>query len=257
MTRHGFSQQTKYDLAAAAGYYCARCPKRTHFYSSTEHRWIHVGNASHDSAASPGGPRYDVELTEAQRRAYENGCWLCATCATLVDADPDAFPPGALRRLQEQAESRIRDAVHRPAPSAQATPREAAFGASNFLKRVDAIRLNLGAGLDERAIGAIKLLLQDARSLEPLNELSAQHPAQIDQQRRVLQSLKNLVAEVMNSGAWYRDEFGSYVPQPVPFGPQEERERVRQSLRRAELHLNDAQSAVTQLRQFALHGGRD
>jgi hypothetical protein len=45
-----------------------------------------IGVASHISAASPLGPRYDPSLTTQQRRSEENGIWLCQGCAKLVDS---------------------------------------------------------------------------------------------------------------------------------------------------------------------------
>ncbi|MDA1000504.1 MAG: hypothetical protein O2807_08320 [bacterium] len=44
-----------------------------------------IGIAAHICAASPGGPRYDPSQTESERCSFENGIWLCASCATLID----------------------------------------------------------------------------------------------------------------------------------------------------------------------------
>jgi hypothetical protein len=256
MPRDDFSKRTKGDLAAAAGYYCVRCNERTHYFDLAKGRWIHVGNAAHDSAASPGGPRYDAELTPAQRKAYDNGAWLCATCATLVDADPASFPPGELSAMQRRAEERMRNEVHRPAPLAQATPKEAAEGASRFIRRAEAIRFDTTTGLEWQCITAIETLLRDARGLEPENELCAQHPMQVEQQQHILQSLRHLVKEVKESGAWHRDDFNAYVPQSLAFAPTEFRERVQRSVKIAQLHWNDVQRGLAELREFRRHGGR-
>jgi hypothetical protein len=44
--------------------------------------------AAHITAASPDGPRFNAALTAEQRKAPENGIWVCQTCAKLIDNDP-------------------------------------------------------------------------------------------------------------------------------------------------------------------------
>jgi hypothetical protein len=65
---------------------------------------VSIGEAAHITAASPGGPRYDASLTSAERSGQENGVWLCASCAALVDRDPVAFPAERLRGWRDDAE---------------------------------------------------------------------------------------------------------------------------------------------------------
>lgn len=48
---------------------------------------INLGEAAHIKAASPGGKRYDPNMTPEERASYENGIWMCRTHAALIDRD--------------------------------------------------------------------------------------------------------------------------------------------------------------------------
>jgi hypothetical protein len=50
-------------------------------------------------------------VTSEQRKSPNNGIWLCGTCATLIDASPDAWTVEGLHRWKQHAEERAaRDA---------------------------------------------------------------------------------------------------------------------------------------------------
>ncbi len=61
-------------------------PQKTH-----KDKPIIIGQAAHICAASPGGPRHDPNMTEAQRSSIENGIWLCNNCAKLIDRDAELW----------------------------------------------------------------------------------------------------------------------------------------------------------------------
>lgn len=63
------------------------------------------------TAASPGGPRYDPALTPEQRRAVENGIWLCQTCGKLVDSDEQRYSVTSLGGWKRIAESMARGEI--------------------------------------------------------------------------------------------------------------------------------------------------
>lgn len=65
---------------------------------------MNLGKAAHITAAAKGGPRYDPSLTREERRSIQNGIWLCAVHADLVDKDEAAFSVTLLRKWREQAE---------------------------------------------------------------------------------------------------------------------------------------------------------
>jgi len=66
---------------------------------------INIGVGAHITAASPGGPRYDLSLSSQQRESAENGIWLCQSCAKLIDNDPERYPAGVLREWKAKAEA--------------------------------------------------------------------------------------------------------------------------------------------------------
>lgn len=113
MSRDNFTSATKSALARNVHFRCVYpgCPNVTH--ASTPHGGnVNVGQAAHISAAAAGGPRFDEELTPAQRRAYENGAWLCAIHAKLVDDDPITFPHETMQLWQRTMEASARDAIY-------------------------------------------------------------------------------------------------------------------------------------------------
>ena len=95
----------------SANFRCVRpgCGLVTHFYDPVTERTVNIqGQAAHVHAASPNGPRHDLNLTDAQTRHIDNGTWLCANCATLIDRLPADYPPATLKRWQAYAVERIR-----------------------------------------------------------------------------------------------------------------------------------------------------
>ncbi|WP_281756185.1 hypothetical protein [Neptunitalea chrysea] len=66
-----------------------------------------LGIAAHITAASVGGPRYDANLSVGQRKDIDNGIWLCANCATLIDKDPNTFSVALLNKWKKDAEDEM------------------------------------------------------------------------------------------------------------------------------------------------------
>ena len=65
-----------------------------------------LGDAAHIRAAAPGGKRYDASMTSEQRRAFDNGLWLCTRCARLIDTDEVEFHVAKLVAWKADAEER-------------------------------------------------------------------------------------------------------------------------------------------------------
>lgn len=108
--RDGFSAATKRLLEHRVNGRCSKpdCRRPTRGPASTPIRTVNIGDAAHITAAAVGGARYDNSLTTEQRRAPENGIWLCKPCAKLVDDDEDRFPTSLLREWKRQAEDTAR-----------------------------------------------------------------------------------------------------------------------------------------------------
>ncbi len=67
---------------------------------------MNIGVASHITAASPGGPRFDPSLTQFERSSTDNGIWLCQSCAKLIDSDTTVHTVSALAEWKVSAEQR-------------------------------------------------------------------------------------------------------------------------------------------------------
>jgi hypothetical protein len=104
--REDFPKTVLDTLAKRVGYRCSNpcCRKLTSGPHTSEAKVVNIGVAAHIAAASPGGPRYDPSMSSEQRRAAENGIWLCQTCGKLVDNDEVRYPAALLREWRRKAE---------------------------------------------------------------------------------------------------------------------------------------------------------
>lgn len=67
---------------------------------------MNVGIAAHITAASEGFARYDARMSSAERKAPDNGIWLCSDDAHQIDHDEKAFPVELLHKWKAEAEDR-------------------------------------------------------------------------------------------------------------------------------------------------------
>lgn len=104
--RDDFSEETKRTCANRVANRCSRpdCRALTSGPQLDPRRALNVGVAAHITAAAPGGPRYDPNLTSEQRRHPDNAIWLCQTSAKLIDNDPARYTASLLRTWKSQAE---------------------------------------------------------------------------------------------------------------------------------------------------------
>lgn len=83
-----FLQQVKEMLQKRAAYICSNpnCRVLTLSPSETDiDKIIYIGEAAHITAASPQGPRYNKQLTTAERASIDNAIFLCSNCADMID----------------------------------------------------------------------------------------------------------------------------------------------------------------------------
>lgn len=112
--RDNFSKPTKETLAKRVSYRCSfpNCPITTigpgHKSSSDI---TNLGEAAHIHAASTGGPRYDPNMTEIERKSIENGIWMCRHHATLIDSDYINYSADTLRQWKMLAEEKASKAL--------------------------------------------------------------------------------------------------------------------------------------------------
>jgi hypothetical protein len=110
--RANFSQAVCRVLASRVGFHCSNpdCRAYTTGPKTESQSALNVGVAAHITAASEGGPRYALELSDKQRRSADNGIWLCQTCAKLIDSDEMRYTVAILERWRVDAEA---DALRR------------------------------------------------------------------------------------------------------------------------------------------------
>lgn len=218
MTRIDFSQPTKLSLAQRVNFKCVYpgCNRITHGLRRDLEKVINVGNAAHDAAASSGGPRYDDKLTPEQIRAYENGAWLCATDATLVDRDPISFPLGTLPKWQRDAEMRASDAVYLAPISTYAGTSEVCGRLSKFLAAANEISLVLYMHHRENTViprdvinkmwGLVKKC--SGPLWNPNHSLHSLHNHTVAIQNQAIDCLENIYTEVTDRTRWTQNEYG-------------------------------------------------
>ncbi len=104
--RDDSSQATKDLLANRVGWKCSNpnCRKATRGAGTEKTNVINIGVASHITAASKGGPRYDENMTTLERKSPENGIWLCQSCSKLIDSDIKRYTVGKLKKWKELSE---------------------------------------------------------------------------------------------------------------------------------------------------------
>jgi hypothetical protein len=113
LVRDDFSAKTIRLLAARVGHHCANpgCVRSTSGPAVDPDRTVNVGVAAHITAASPGGKRYDENMTSAERRSASNGIWLCQTCGKLIDSDEDRYTAPLLHQWKLAAEQAAIEAI--------------------------------------------------------------------------------------------------------------------------------------------------
>ncbi len=107
MPRDEFTEPIKRKLADRVGYRCSNpnCRKFTKGASGeTGEKVNNIGVAAHISAASSGGPRYDPRMKETERKGFDNGIWLCQSCAKLIDNDVTKYTVELLIEWKKKAE---------------------------------------------------------------------------------------------------------------------------------------------------------
>jgi len=108
-TRDDFSAKVKRKLSERACLRCSNpdCGRITAGPHTISSKSIMLGVAAHICAASPGGKRYDPNMTREERSSIDNGIWLCQTCAKLIDSDESKYSPELLRKWKEQHEALV------------------------------------------------------------------------------------------------------------------------------------------------------
>lgn len=117
--RDSFSPKVRDVLAKRASYICSNhdCRAITVAASSADpESFLYVGRAAHITGAAPGGPRYDSSLSPQARSSPENGIFLCANCAEMIDRNSGVdFPATTLRAWKRAHEAWVRSNLNKSA----------------------------------------------------------------------------------------------------------------------------------------------
>lgn len=102
------SQKTKQILYALSAGYCQYegCGKRI-IYDRVKLKPLNVGQAAHNVAARPGGPRGDEVRSEELADDPDNILVLCYDCHKRIDNDVDAHPEHRLQAMKIAQEERV------------------------------------------------------------------------------------------------------------------------------------------------------
>ncbi len=115
--RDYFTAKTKEVISKRASFVCSNpnCRGLTLACSEVDsEKIIYVGNVSHITGASKGGPRYDPTLTSDQRKSSDNGIFLCSNCAEMIDKNQGLdFPIKLLREWKEIHEKWIKNNLNK------------------------------------------------------------------------------------------------------------------------------------------------
>ncbi|OWV86877.1 hypothetical protein [Rhizobium sp. R693] len=104
--RDDFTKATKRTIERQARNHCSNpaCRRLTRGAKSDGVGEINIGEAAHICAASPGGPRYDADMSTEERRSRDNGIWLCSVCAGVVDSRDSKFTVEELREWKSRTD---------------------------------------------------------------------------------------------------------------------------------------------------------
>lgn len=124
--RDDFTPTTVNKLGKRVGFVCSNPGCRIHTVGPNEasDKTSNIGKAAHICAAAENGPRYDPNMTPAQRSGIDNGIWLCGNCHDIVDTDPVKYPAELLRQWKQQAEDAASNRLGKPVETAAKNVRQ-------------------------------------------------------------------------------------------------------------------------------------
>ena len=109
--RDNFSAQTIRIIAERSGGRCAMCRAPTYGPRDIDYKSMNVGQAAHITAAAPGGPRFDPNMSPQTRSSALNGMWLCGNCHHIIDTNVKEYTVERLRKIKRDAEADARTAL--------------------------------------------------------------------------------------------------------------------------------------------------
>ncbi len=102
-----FTLAIKRQLRERVANYCSNpnCRVLTISTKESNSTSIHIiGEGAHICAVQPNGARYDIKMTSAQRKSFDNGIWLCRNCHKIIDSEPEKYSVKLLKEWKKDAE---------------------------------------------------------------------------------------------------------------------------------------------------------
>ena len=203
--RDDFSIPTARKLAERVGFNCSNpdCEAVTVGPGSEKGSSMKVGMAAHITAASPGGPRYNANLSPRERKSGENGIWLCTICGKAVDADESGHTVGQLRQWKRRAEKRAEQNLGLPTANSH----------FRLLPRDQTMYINVRRLQELAARSHIHLNTDVLKPIEPLLNMQGNLAAYIIEAERALKNLdlEALSFESLNSKADLESSIGQLI----------------------------------------------
>lgn len=104
-----FTDNTKRILAKMASERCCICGELTSKPNFSNDNFVNTGEAAHIFGARKRVDlRFDEKMTDADRKHYLNGIWLCSNCHAKIDKDEKEYTPVKLKQLREEHYNRIK-----------------------------------------------------------------------------------------------------------------------------------------------------
>jgi hypothetical protein len=216
-----FTAKTVGLLAARTGHHCAYpgCDVGTSIPSRDGSGAITIGEAAHIASGSSNGPRSwsDYEdITWEQVRCAENGVWLCAIHAHIIDRDILFHPRERLLQWQQDAEEQAAQGrIYGQSLDAVAPPYVVAPRARAFAKAVSvvlpAFAFRMGGQIRSEQVQAIRHLLQSFYPFLPDHTMHGQEPRLVRLQHKVIEDLDAFAAIFDDRTKFWRDNFGVFL----------------------------------------------
>lgn len=108
ITRKPTTDSTLKALWANSGGKCATC-KSPLIQKTVEGSNFVVGEEAHICGVKPDAKRYDISLTDDEKRQYDNLILVCPSCHKLIDTDDVKYTVPELRRLKSVQEREARE----------------------------------------------------------------------------------------------------------------------------------------------------
>lgn len=167
-----FDQATVDTLAARSALICNHCRCLTVGPSDARGDLkIKLGEAAHIHAQKPTGPRYESQMTDAERGDIANGIWLCANCHTMVDKNKGIdFPASLLKDWKSTHEGIVSSLLHThrsPLPMLRRLSEEGAIAqdAVDILERHGALFVDHIYEVDDYVLKSIEVLRDELKPL--------------------------------------------------------------------------------------------